>query len=256
MPEGHLIHHLARLQGDGLLGETAVSSPQGRFAAAGLLDGTRLHRIEPYGKHLFYWWAGGVVHVHLGMRGVIVPHDLPPPDPRPQVRLRITGPARSVDLIAPLRCELVGSAGRDDIVSRLGPDPLRDGDAGDRVWDSLQGRRRSIGAALLDQGVVSGIGNVIRAEALHAAGIHPRRPASTLTSQEFRQLWQAVLDIMRDAADIGRIVTADRPDGGERNVYKQATCGTCGHPVDAFDLAGRTAYACGVDQPLDAGDAG
>ena len=57
---------------------------------------------------------------------------------------------------------------------------------------------------------------------------------------------------MRDAAELGRIVTAQRPDGGERNVYKQQTCGTCGRLVEVFDLSGRTAYACPFDQPLDA----
>ena len=255
MPEGHLVHYYAATQSRGLLGETAVSSPQGKFGAAALLDGAELERIEPYGKHLFYWWDAGVVHVHLGMQGVFVQHDVPPPNPRPQVRLRISGPALSVDLIAPMQCDVVGRAGRDAIVSGLGPDPLRDDADVELIWDRLRRRRQSIGAALLDQTLASGIGNVIRAEALHAAGLHPRRPAHSLTLQEFQRLWQAVLDVMRNGAAVGRIVTADRSDGGERNVYKQQTCGTCGHRVEVFELAGRTAYACPFDQPSDGMDA-
>ena len=48
-----------------------VSSPQGRFSAdAALVDGQILDRMEAYGKHLFYWWANGLVgHVHLGLFG-------------------------------------------------------------------------------------------------------------------------------------------------------------------------------------------
>ena len=255
VPEGHLIHYYAATQSRGLLGETAVSSPQGKFEAVGLLDGAHLERIEPYGKHLFYWWDADVVHVHLGMQGLFLHHDVPPPPPRPQVRLRIAGAALSVDLIAPMQCDVVGEAGRDAIVTGLGPDPLRDDADAELVSSRLRRRRQSIGAALLDQALASGIGNVIRAEALHAAGIHPRRPAYSLTPQEFHRLWHAVLDVMRNGADVGRIVTTDRPDGGERNVYKQQTCGTCGRPVDVFELAGRTAYACPFDQPLDGGDA-
>ena len=72
MPEGHTIHRIAKDHSPLLVGRpVAVSSPQGRFAAdAALVDGVVLDRIEPYGKHLFYWWANGLVgHVHLGLFG-------------------------------------------------------------------------------------------------------------------------------------------------------------------------------------------
>lgn len=250
MPEGHLIHHYARVQAAGLLGTTHVSSPQGRFGEAAAIDGRRLEQIEPYGKHLLYWWGDAIVHVHLGMQGLFLHHPLPAPEPRPQVRLRIGGPDLVVDLIAPIACELISPSERAALVGRLGPDPLRDDGDSDQVRAKLSSRRQSIGAALLDQELVSGIGNVIRAEALHAARIHPRRPADTLTADEFEQLWGQIVRIMRDAAALGRIVTAQRDDGGERMVYKQPTCGSCGREVESFDLSGRTAYACPYDQPL------
>lgn len=179
MPEGHLIHHYATTQRQGLLGETTVTSPQGRFGQAAALTGRRLERIEPYRKHLFYWWDADVVHVHLGMQGVFLHDAVPAPEPRRQVRLRIAGPALVVDLIAPLQCDLATPSERDAVVAQLGPDPLRNDADGDRVAAGLRGRRQSIGAALLDQRLVSGIGNVIRAEALHAARLHPR-PADSL----------------------------------------------------------------------------
>ncbi len=249
MPEGHLIHHYATTQQDGLVGETTVTSPQGRFHQAHLLSGRHLQRIEPYGKHLFYWWDHHIVHVHLGMQGVFLHSAAPGADPRPQVRLRVAGPRLVADLIAPLRCVLATPAQRDGVVAELGPDPLRvDADV-DRVRARLRGRRQSIGAALLDQRLVAGIGNVIRAEALHAARLHPRRAADTLTDAEFTTLWTQIVRIMRDSVATGRIVTAQRADGGQRNVYKQRICGTCGRPVEVFELSGRTAYACPYDQP-------
>ena len=72
MPEGHTIHRIARDHSPILTGlPVAVSSPQGRFEAdAALVDGVVLDRIEAYGKHLFYFFANGLVgHVHLGLFG-------------------------------------------------------------------------------------------------------------------------------------------------------------------------------------------
>jgi endonuclease-8 len=54
MPEGHTLHRIARDHGRLLVGRAVtVSSPQGRFSDAVLVDGQRLDRLEAYGKHLF-----------------------------------------------------------------------------------------------------------------------------------------------------------------------------------------------------------
>jgi len=72
VPEGHTIHRLARDHRPLLVGKrVAVTSPQGRFAAgAGLLDGSAVVRIEPYGKHLWYRFDNGrLLHIHLARSG-------------------------------------------------------------------------------------------------------------------------------------------------------------------------------------------
>ncbi|MEI8241452.1 MAG: Fpg/Nei family DNA glycosylase, partial [Actinomycetota bacterium] len=63
MPEGHTIHRIAKDHTKLLAARTVrVSSPQGRFAAdATLVDGRVLERIDPIGKHLFYWFDNGLV---------------------------------------------------------------------------------------------------------------------------------------------------------------------------------------------------
>ena len=63
MPEGHTLHRIAIDHSKILRGKhVAVSSPQGRFAAAAqLVDGVRLKQIEAYGKHLFYFWTNALV---------------------------------------------------------------------------------------------------------------------------------------------------------------------------------------------------
>ena len=260
MPEGHLYHRLAHDLAE-LVGQApAAWSPQGRFAeGAAQINGTRLEAVEAYGKHLLVRFAGGrTVHVHLGMRGKLLCVADPSRPPLPQVRLRLAGADAAWDLIAPATSELLDDTGVAGLLARLGPDPLREDADPEGAWSNLRATPGALGAALLDQSVIAGIGNVFRAEALFACGLHPSRPAPSLTRAEFDRLWATVREMMGRAVDDGRIVTVDLPAGRSRTdipedearyVYKQARCRRCGAPVTSWSLGGRTAYACPVDQP-------
>jgi endonuclease VIII len=162
------------------------------------------------------------------------------------------------DLIAPATCELLDDTGVTGLLAHLGPDPLRKDADPNRAWTSLQAAPGALGAALLDQSVIAGIGNVFRAEALFACGLHPSRPAASLTRAEFARLWATVREMMGRAVADGRIITVDPPAGRSRTeipedearyVYKQACCRRCGAPVVSWSLGGRITYACPVDQP-------
>ena len=104
-----------------------VTSPQGRFAdAAEAVSGRVLRKADAYGKHLFHHYEGGaVVHVHLGLYGKFTERPVPMPDPVGQVRMRMVGAEYGTDLRGPTACEVIHQAEVDDIVARLGPDPLR-----------------------------------------------------------------------------------------------------------------------------------
>lgn len=259
MPEGHLLHRLARDQAELAGHVVAVTSPQGRFAAgAATLDRRRLAAVEAYGKHLFHRFDGDSrgLHTHLGMQGkwIRLAGDRPP---RPQVRVRLATPAVAWDLIAPATCEILASAGWDGLVASLGPDPLVAGAGEERAWKTVTGSAGSVGAALLDQAVIAGVGNVLRAESLFRAGVHPSTPAATVDREAFHRLWGALVDLMAQSVDDGRIISAPLPaaeratvaEADGRMVYKQAACRACGAPVDTWELAGRTAYACPRCQP-------
>jgi endonuclease VIII len=253
MPEGHLLHRLARDQAE-LAGQNlAVTSPQGRFAAgAAALDGRRLDAVEAYGKHLFHRFGTAGMHTHLGMQGkwFRLGGDRPP---RPQVRVRLATADVAWDLIAPGTCELLEVPAWEALVASLGPDPLAAGpDDEERAWKAVSAFAGTVGAALLDQAVIAGAGNVLRAESLFRAGVHPSRPASKLDREAFRRIWVALVDLMVQSVDDGRIVSVDLPaaeraalpEAEARMVYKQAACRACGTPVHTWELAGRTAYAC------------
>jgi endonuclease-8 len=259
VPEGHLIHRFALAHQRAFAGAAVeVTSPQGRFGdGARRLDGRRLERVEAYGKHLFYWWEDDeVLHVHLGMQGKFLPVN-PDAPPVRQARMRMEVDTASVDLVAPGVCELVGPQGRTMIIRRLGPDPLRDDAHLAAVRSVVAVTRRPIGALLLDQTVVAGIGNVLRAEGLFAAGIHPACRGNALPDTMLGSLWSELVVMMRRGVTEGRIITVRRPGKATdtlperegRYVYKQERCLRCGTPVESWALAGRTAYACPHDQP-------
>ncbi|MEX0869237.1 MAG: DNA-formamidopyrimidine glycosylase family protein [Nitriliruptoraceae bacterium] len=265
MPEGHTLHRLARDHHRWFAGTAvAVSAPQGGFAAAAAqLDGRAFTRAHAYGKHLFHHYDDAIVHIHLGLFGRFFTHEVPPPEPRATVRYRVVGAGRAIDLVGATQCELVTPGDVDAIVSRLGPDPLRrDGDP-EEGWQALQRRRVEIGRALMDQGVVAGVGNVFRAELLFAFGIHPLVAASDIDHDQWSAMWDQLRQWMRSGVRTNRIVTVDREEVGwsryrlarERAtyVYRQEHCRRCGTPVRRWDLAGRWAYACESCQPRPAG---
>jgi endonuclease-8 len=264
MPEGHTIHRLARdlaeLQGPPL----QASSPQGRFAAgAAQIDGAALTATDAFGKHLLLEMgsddagsARQTVHVHLGMQGKWFRYADPSRPALKQVRLRLASPEVAWDLIAPSTCEVLDDAGVRQLTSTLGPDPLRPDADVEAALAALAREPRPIGAVLLDQAVLAGVGNVFRNEALHAVGVHPAQPSRSLSPVQLRRLWSVLQAMMRTAVEDGRIVTVDAPDrlavpeSEARRVYKQEHCRDCGSPVTVSTVGGRTAYVCPAEQPL------
>jgi endonuclease VIII len=255
MPEGHTIHGLARSMAELVGRQVSASSPQGRFAAEAV-DGQRVEAIEAYGKHLLVDTSVGLsVHVHLGMRGKWLRFSPVTGPGMPQVRLRLATAEVAWDLIAPSQCELLEQPQRAALVDRLGPDPLRPEAKASDAWRRVSAFPGPVGAALLDQAVIAGIGNVFRAETLHACGIAPTRPAGELTEQDFARVWEVATSMMSTAVDEGRIITVDAddrsavPEDQSRRVYKQAVCYDCGTPIEVATVGGRTSYSCPRCQP-------
>lgn len=250
----------------------AISSPQGRAIDAAIaLDGRTIKRIDAYGKHLLYRFAptteGRVrkadlvtLHVHLGLFGKFFRQRSPAAEPRGQKRLRMVGERWTIDLSGATACELLPPPMEESLLARLGPDPLRR-DADPAQFVAALGRRRiSIAEALMDQSVIAGVGNVYRAEALHAERMNPHRPANTIGEDEALALWTRVQDQLvlgvKDRTivtlpDAPRTSTARRkiPRREAKCVYKRTQCYTCGGPVASEPMAGRTLWWCPHDQP-------
>ena len=263
MPEGHTIHRAA-LELRALFAGSHVRarSPQGRFdEGAALVDGRRLIDIEAWGKHLFYDFGDDMyVHVHLGLFGRLRRGHNPMPEVRGAVRLLLESDTAWSMLSGATVCEVLDGAGRKRVLSRLGPDPLRPASRPAIALARIQRSTKPIGALVMDQSVIAGIGNVYRAELLFRAGILPQRAGSTMHAAEFATLWRDARRMLRAGVDEQTIVTtrpADRPHpkGKVRRAERfyayhrtHRPCWICGAPIRAEAMATRTVYWCPVCQ--------
>ncbi len=261
MPEGHTVHRIARDHRTWLAGcHLQTASPQGRFAdEARGLNGRALINVDAHGKHLFYEFEGAsIVHVHLGLFGRFRVHRNAAPAPRGAVRLRLAGAERTIDLSGPTVCELTDWPKLRPLFERLGPDPLRSDADPECAWARITRSRAPIGALLLNQAVIAGLGNIYRAEILHILAIHPDRPGHAITRAEFDQIWSLAVRLLEVGVKYNRIITADpqaigkpysRFNREERLlIYKRPECPRCGADVYYWDVGNRTVYACDACQ--------
>jgi formamidopyrimidine-DNA glycosylase len=254
MPEGHTLHRLARDLEQGLRGKKlSVTSPQGRFADATVLDGATLQRAFAIGKHLFLELDTALVHIHLGLFGKMKRKPLTSA-PRPTARLRLVSSEHAWELTGPTCCELQSAEQFERLQARLGADPLGDAPRPRTLGQRLRRSQRPIGALLLDQSLFAGIGNVYRAEILFLAGLHPETPGSALTPADIDRVWRLAKTLLRRGADANRIVTVKGAHRGTKRAealycYKRSTCRACGGGIVRTRNGGRAMFHCPVCQP-------
>ncbi len=264
MPEGHIIHRLARDHVGLFRGlPLAVDSPQGRFdAGAALLDGRTLIGAEAFGKHLFHDYGDDLgLHVHLGLYGVFRQGMGPAPAPKGAIRIRLRSDRSWAELRGPTACEVVSTEERQLILNRLGADPIRSDADVVRTKDRFARSRTPVAALLMDQSVVAGVGNVFRAEVLFRHGIDPYLPASAVPPEVVDALWSDLVTLMRAGVKTGGIVTTLPEHRSKQRgpveaadryyVYRRRgePCRLCGSEVLGAELVGRNLYWCPSCQP-------
>lgn len=141
-----------------------------------------------------------------------------------------------------------------DILGKLGPEPLDEQFTVAALQQRLAGRRRVLKPLLLDQSVIAGIGNIYADEALFYAGVRPTRLSHTLTDMEVSRLHAAIqavlrLGIAREGASIDSYVKPDGDKGDMQNavaVFRRTgePCYTCGSPIERIVLGGRSTHFC------------
>lgn len=180
------------------------------------------------------------------------------------MRLRLESERGWADLRGAITCEILDDGQREALIARLGEDPLQKKADPLRPWARISRSRVGIGALLMQQDVLAGVGNVYRAEILFRQSIGPYRLGNSLHQEQWLDLWNDLRVLMRAGVRAGRIVTtrpADRPPGSRARglarpedafyVYRRAgePCRLCGEPVRIELLAGRNLYWCATEQP-------
>ena len=188
--------------------------------------------------------------VHLGMTGRLLiaqPDIAVPKHTHAILRLRSGRELRFVDPRRFGRLAVVRHG-----FEAPGIEPL---DVGFQSFAGLFRKRKTpIKSALLDQGLLSGIGNIYADESLFRAGVRPRRRAASLTRAELQRLYDAVREVLREAIAAGGSSVSDYVDANgdagffqfEHRVYGRegGPCLVCRTPVKRIVIAGRSAHYC------------
>ena len=148
-----------------------------------------------------------------------------------------------------------------DFMQKVGPEPLEDSfTATDFITRLARRPKTNIKAALLDQSVIAGVGNIYADESLWGAKIHPLRLVNTLAEQEMTLLYHELRDVMNLAVEKGgssnsTYVNAEGQRGSYMNfarVFRREglACPRCGAIIEKSRVAGRGTHTCPVCQVI------
>ena len=225
------------------------------------LRGQRINSLERRAKFLLWKLDGGETLIsHLGMSGrflaitrsnvqqpgVFALGEREPTDvdgPHDHVILHLADVSGELETRIvfrdPRRFGAMDLAATQDLeahpwLAGLGLEPL--GDAFTTEWLSmrLRGRRAPVKSLILDQRIIAGIGNIYASEALHRAGIAPRRPAGRISAVRLARLHAAIREVLRDAIEAG---------GSSLRDFQHAD-GDLGYFQHSFAVYGRDGQAC------------
>lgn len=205
-------------------------------------EGRRIEAVRRRAKYILIDLDdGGVLLMHLGMSGrltLVNAGDQTPPEPHDHVvftlddgtRIRFNDQRR----FGVLDYVRNGALEKHSLLRELGPEPLDPAFTGEVLAASLTGKRTPLKAALLDQQVVAGLGNIYVSEVLYRAGLSPRRLARTVTQERARRLVLAIREVLERAIAAG---------GSSLRNYVQAS-GELGYFQHQWAVYGREGEPC------------
>lgn len=215
------------------------------------LTGRRVQSVGRRAKYLLVGLDDGMTLLgHLGMSGamVISKGRNEPPGPHDHVEF-VTDDGVMVTYRDPRRfglLDLTAAPHTHPLLARLGPEPLGTDFHPDALAARLHGKAAAIKAALLDQNVVAGLGNIYVSESLYLSGIDPTRAAKSLSGAEIARLVPAIRAVLERAIAAGGSSLKDhvRPDG-ELGYFQ--------HSFTVYDREGQPCPDCDCDPEQDGG---
>ena len=235
---------------------------------ARFVEGRRVTALRRRAKYLLFDLEDGqVVICHLGMSGrmIVLPAGSnQPPDKHDHVVFTVETGDRVVFNDHRRFGLMTLTTARDEanhpLLAAIAPDPLEPCFTPEHLSAQLAGRRTPIKAALLDQRVVGGIGNIYASEALHRSGISPRRMAASVAGKRAARLVPAIIDVLGEAIAAGGSSLRDhRQASGELGYFQHSfrvydregtPCPTpgCKGVIARIVQANRSTFFCGACQ--------
>jgi endonuclease-8 len=264
MPEGDTLHRIEQALAP-LLGEVVEAFSLPRLGVGSSVVGDRVVDVEALGKNLLITFSGGLVlHTHLKMTGLWHRYARGERWRRRRdlaVAVLVAGPFEAVCFQAPIaRLVPRRRIERELRLPLQGLDLVRDDVDMARVLAGLRALPPStpLGVALLEQGVVAGIGNVYKSEACFRARLSPALPLSAVDDEQLRALLVDTARVMRANVArrdvvVGGVGGVGAVDGGSAAVahyrYERTTRTTgagCERGKGAIAVYGRAGEACFV----------
>ncbi|MCU4750176.1 MULTISPECIES: bifunctional DNA-formamidopyrimidine glycosylase/DNA-(apurinic or apyrimidinic site) lyase [Streptomyces] len=232
------------------------------FAAR--LVGARVAAVRRRGKYLWLPLADGELAVlaHLGMSGQLLIQPATAPDER-HLRIRVTftdpgeGELRFVDqrTFGGLSLHPVTADGLPDVIAHIARDPLDPAFDEDAFHAALRRRRTTVKRALLDQSLISGVGNIYADEALWRTRLHYERPTASLTRPRTAELVTHIREVMNEALAQGgtSFDSLYVNVNGESGYFDRSLdaygredepCRRCGTPIRRRPWMNRSSYFC------------
>lgn len=223
------------------------------------LTGRTVTQLDRRGKYLVFTLDNGkLLVIHLRMTGALIYKSAPTePVDKPRIIFTLsagilyycdTRTLGTLDLITPAEIKRI------KCLSTLGPEPIGADFTLEYLIKQFQSKKRLLKAALLDQSVIAGLGNIYVDEAMAMAHLHPKRRTDTLSQEQIQALHSAVKQVIdQGIANKGTTFRdykdADGNQGGNQNfllVYgKQGQpCKFCGAPLVYEKIAGRGTVYC------------
>jgi formamidopyrimidine-DNA glycosylase len=224
------------------------------------VKGQRIKSLERRGKYLILRLENGdSLLVHLRMTGsFLVSRDkaLPSKHTRAVIHLDDGANMYFIDPRKFGKFQLV-SGGPVKALEKLGPEPLADSFTSAVLGKLLKGRKAPIKAALVDQEVIAGIGNMYADEVLYESRINPLRSSDSLSPEEIKRLHKAIRQVLKRAIENkGASISNYFRPGGEKGsaheefkvAHRKGECPVCGGPIKRIVVRQRGTYFCPVCQ--------
>jgi formamidopyrimidine-DNA glycosylase len=228
-----------------------LKSPAKQIAK--VLEGARINRVKRVGKHIVVDLApSGEWIVHLGMTGQML---VAAPESELAKHTHLVAKlssGRELRFVDPRRFGRLSVQKPENSFTAQGGEPL--GVSEEKFIALFKGRKTLIKSALLNQKILSGVGNIYADEALFRAGIRPRRRANAITREQLRKLYKTLREVLHEAikaggSSVSDYVDADGEEGFfqlQHRVYLRTgeACYTCKSPIKRVVIGGRSSHYC------------